>query len=370
MAQEEAEEAITMNVQGMLGSLSESTGGRLIANSNDVGRSLERAVADLAGYYEITYDPRLAAFDGRFRKVEVRVARKDVEVQTRAGYFALPAGEGSVNFPWELPLARALSSAAPPRDFDFRLATWHFGPEAGGVRHTLVAEVPLERITLVPEGGAVRAHVSVMAVLRDDKGRVVERFSQDSPFEAPAEKIEALRRGNALFIRSFVAQPGRHRLEVVVMDQQSRKTSVRRSVLLVPPPAPGFALSSLALVKRMDAVVAGALDSPDPLRLGDKRVVPWVGEPVLRAGEPLSAYVTASARGGAERPPVNLELALDGAVVWRASVELPFPDAAGRASYVATVPLEGLVPGRYELVAVVDRGGSTARERAFFAIAN
>jgi VWFA-related protein len=64
LAGEVAENAITLNVQGMLGSLSESTGGRLIANSNDVRTGLDRALADLSGYYEVTYDPQLTAYDG------------------------------------------------------------------------------------------------------------------------------------------------------------------------------------------------------------------------------------------------------------------------------------------------------------------
>ena len=79
-----------------------------------MGSGLLRAVEDLSGYYEIVYDPQLQAFDGSFRKVELRLARKDVVVQTRGGYFALPPGEASVDFPWQLPLATALK-ASPVR---------------------------------------------------------------------------------------------------------------------------------------------------------------------------------------------------------------------------------------------------------------
>ncbi len=75
LAGEVAEDAITMNAQGMLGALSESTGGRLIANSNDVRTGLGRAIADTSGYYEITYDPQLAAFDGSFRRIAVKLKR-------------------------------------------------------------------------------------------------------------------------------------------------------------------------------------------------------------------------------------------------------------------------------------------------------
>jgi VWFA-related protein len=370
MAEENAESAINMNVQGMLGSLSEGTGGRLLANTNDVGNGLLRAVDDLAGYYEIVYDPRLTVFDGSFRKVEVRLARKDVVVQTRAGYFALPPGEATVDFPWQLPLATALKASPLPRDFEFRSAVWHFGSEADAVRHTLVAEVPLQNLQIVPDGKRVRVHFSVMVLVRDSAGQIVERFSQDSPVEAPADKAEALRQGNALFTRSFRVPPGRYTLELAVRDETAKKQSVRRSVLIVSPAKPAVGLSSLALVRRTEPVPAGALDSPDPLRVGETRIVPWVGEPVFRAGDTISLYLVAFARADGPATGLSLEFSRDGEVVGRSTAALPAPDREGRIPYVAGIPSQNLAPGRYELSAVVQQGDAAARELTFFVVAN
>ena len=289
MAAEEAEGAITLNPQGMLQSLAEGTGGRLIANSNDVRTGLGRAMDDLSGYYEITYDPQLTTFDGSFRKIDLKVSRAGVHLQTREGYFALPPGEGTVNFPWELPLARAMRASPAPKDFDLRAATYHFGPEGDAVRQTLVTEVPLEGLSFEEKGGTRKAHFSLMAVVRDAKGGVQERFSQDSPVEVKEGSMEALRHGNAVFTRSFRLPPGRYALEVAAFDQRSQKASVRRSVLMVPPPRPGLSLSSLAVVKRLEPVAEGALDSTDPLRMGANRVVPFVGEASFRAEDAVPA---------------------------------------------------------------------------------
>ncbi len=228
LAGEVAEDAITMNAQGMLGALSESTGGRLIANSNDVRAGLGRAIADTSGYYEITYDPQLAAFDGSFRRVAVKVKRSGVSVQAREGYFALPPGEGSVDFPWELPLLKMLKASPPPRDFDTRSAAYHFGPEAGEIRHTLVAEIPLERALLRGQGRHAQG-----ALLRAGVGarrlgqRCASTSRQDSPVEVPEKSLEALKQGNAVFTRSFTLPPGRYSLEIVVLDQAAQRASVR-----------------------------------------------------------------------------------------------------------------------------------------------
>jgi VWFA-related protein len=367
LAGEVAEDAITLNVQGMLGALSDSTGGRLIANSNDVRTGLDRALVDLAGYYEITYDPRLAAYDGAFRRVSVKVKRTGVAVQSREGYFALPPGEGSVDFPWELPLLRALRSSPPPHDFETHASAYHFGPERGEVRHTLVAEIPLGALRFEGRGGTRKAHFSVLAVVKDGRGAVREHFSQDSPVEVPEKDLEALRRGNAVFSRSFTAPPGRYSLELAVLDQVAKRASVRRSVLVVAPPRPGLGLSSLAVVRRTEPVPEGALESRDPLRNGANRIVPFVGEASFQAGETVSLFLVAYAAETAAAS-LALEFSREGAVVGRSSVELPPPDAAGRIPYVASVPTQSLAPGRYEVAAVVRAGEAAARERAFFTI--
>jgi VWFA-related protein len=368
LAGEVAEGAITLNVQGMLGALSESTGGRLIANSNDVRSGLDHALADMAGYYEITYDPRLAAFDGAFRRVSVKVKRPGISVQSREGYFALPPGEGSVDFPWELPLLKVLESSPAPHDFETHANAYRFGPERGEVRHTLVAEIPLEALAFEGRGGTRKAHFSLLAVVRDARGAVREHFSQDSPVEVPAKDLEALRRGNAVFSRSFTLPPGRYTLELAVLDEATKRASVRRSVLVVAPSRPGLAVSSLAIVKRTEPVPEGVLESPDPLRNGASRVVPYVSEPTFPAGETVSLFLVAYP-AGTGTVGLTLEFSRDGEVVARSSVPLPVPDSTGRIPYVASVPTQSLQPGRYEVTAVVKAGGVTVRERTFFTLA-
>jgi hypothetical protein len=367
LAGEVAENAITLNVQGMLGALSESTGGRLIANSNDVRTGLDQALADLAGYYEVTYDPQLTAFDGAFRRVSVKVKRPGVTVQSREGYFALPPGEGSVDFPWELPLLKALKATPPPRDFETHSSAYRFGAERGEVRHTLVAEIPLEGLSFEGGGGTRKAHFLVLAVVRDAHGAVREHFSQDTPVEVPAKDMEALRRGNAIFSRSFTVPPGRYSVELVALDQVTKRASVRKSVLVVALPRAGLALSSVAVVKRTEPVPEGALESADPLRNGSNRIVPFVGEPSFQAGETVSLFLVAYS-AGTGTVGLTLEFSRDGAVVARSSVDLPAADSLGRIPYVASVPTQNLAPGRYEVSAVVRAGEAAARERAFFTI--
>ncbi|MGA3040510.1 MAG: VWA domain-containing protein, partial [Bryobacteraceae bacterium] len=83
-------EANRSNIQDTLAILADETGGFLTANTNDFSAPLRRVMDELDTYYEITYIPRIDRYDGKFRRIEVKVDNHDLTVQSRAGYFALP----------------------------------------------------------------------------------------------------------------------------------------------------------------------------------------------------------------------------------------------------------------------------------------
>src|SRR6185295_11706297 len=144
MASETVEESLRANTQDTLGDLAQGTGGFLIANTNNLKAGLARMADDVTGYYEVVYSPRKVTFDGAFRKVEVKVGRSGLSVQARSGYFALPPGEGSVTFPYELPLLQALKTDPPPHDFNYRSAAFAFDQGPRGSVYSVGMEVPLE----------------------------------------------------------------------------------------------------------------------------------------------------------------------------------------------------------------------------------
>jgi hypothetical protein len=71
---------------GNLKSLAQDTGGALIARGKHLREGLDLVAADLANYYEVTYVPRSAPGDGRFRRIEAKVLRRGASLRTRRGY--------------------------------------------------------------------------------------------------------------------------------------------------------------------------------------------------------------------------------------------------------------------------------------------
>jgi VWFA-related protein len=78
--------------QDSLRILSDMTGGFAAVNSNDFAGIFDRIVRDNSTYYLLGFNPTNDKRDGRFRKIDVRVARDGLMVRARKGY-ALPREE-------------------------------------------------------------------------------------------------------------------------------------------------------------------------------------------------------------------------------------------------------------------------------------
>jgi VWFA-related protein len=68
--------------------LAEQTGGRAFYNRNDIDHGIATSVQDGSTYYSLGYYPTDKNWDGKFRKIEVKVVGKGLHVHYRHGYFA------------------------------------------------------------------------------------------------------------------------------------------------------------------------------------------------------------------------------------------------------------------------------------------
>ncbi|MFN0088346.1 MAG: VWA domain-containing protein [Blastocatellia bacterium] len=370
-----AEDSILKNSQDNLAALAESTGGFLIANTNDIRTPVKRIGAEISSYYEISYSPASREYDGKFREIKVAILRPDIVIQTRSGYFAVPPNEsgGPPVLGYELPMLSALSAAKLPREIDYRVTAMRFETAGDGTHYAMTFEVPIANLTVRAdtEKKVYRTHFALMAVIRGADGSVIQRFSEDYPLEGPIDRLEGLKRGNVVFVRNFRLAPGRYTLETVAHDREPNRLSARRSILIVPPPRAAVGMSSVAVIKRVDPVDASVKDPDNPFRFADGKIIPNLGDPILPSpGAKISFYfIVYPASGPGGKPKLMLEFLLDGEVVARATPELPGPDARGRIPYIATVPMETFKVGRYEVRAVVQQGDQAVEEHAFFNIA-
>jgi VWFA-related protein len=79
--------------ESVLKKMSEETGGRLMAvdnRKNTLDSIFTQIQDEMRTQYAIGYTPTNGAKDGTFRKIDLRTNNKDLKVQVRKGYYALP----------------------------------------------------------------------------------------------------------------------------------------------------------------------------------------------------------------------------------------------------------------------------------------
>jgi VWFA-related protein len=350
--------SLRSDVVDALAHLSTSTGGFLVTQTNDFGRPLARIGEDIRGYYEASYVPSAPAAPGQFRRIEVRVARKDVRVQSRSGYYTTPpAAAGAF---------AAFAEAQLPADFEVRSRFYRFGREGGGPFDCLIrieASLAKAEFRQDAEKGRLAGQMALAGRVLSATGDVVDVFGQDVSLGGTPEQIEASRAQTLPLARRLKLPPGNYTVELLVHDAVGGKSSGQRFPLTVPAPEGALAMSSLVVVGAVEPADPKS-DPTDPLRLADRRIVPNLGRPVAAApGATVPIYYAVYVKPGArEGVTATVEVTRDGQVVARGSSPLPPPDAAGRITGLSPIPLQKLQPGTYDVKVTVSKANLSAEE--------
>ena len=362
------------NTQDTLAELAQSTGGVLIANTNDFRDQLKKVSEDIETYYEVTYDPKIDAYDGAFHKIEVHSSRAALRIQARSGYYALPQSGGNAGVilaPYELQLMQSLTANPLPREFAFHSAGMHFRgpghePEVSVVLDIPIGSLALERANAdAPyEGG-----LAYVTLVRNAAGEVVHKLRGEVPLAATADQLAAFKESHFIYHEHLALGAGRYTLETAVSDRTGKKTSARKSVFVVPPDGPALGVSSVALVRTVRDKNPNTSDQ-DPFLMSGKLVTPTISPSFSKSTtNSLSFYlVIYPSKADSAKTQLSMQFSKDGEPLGAGSPPLPDPDADGRIQYIATAPTDKLQPGNYQVVFLVRQGAEVARESTTFTL--
>jgi VWFA-related protein len=358
----------TTDTQASLRALSEGTGGFLIGSTNDLRKPFVRVLEDLDTHYEVIYRPASEKYDGHFRNIVVKPARAGLTVQSRSGYFALPALKDSPSLaPHEVAALSALSAKPQPHAFDFRSAVVQFRPGPANSQHAVAFELPAASLAATPEPDSKkhRVHVSMLALVKDANGQVVDKVSQDAPYEIADENLPALRASTITFTRPVDLPPGHYTIEAAVVDRESKRASTG-SFQFDSPERKGVGLSSIMLVQRYEPV-GGPADPTDPFQIVAKpqsrRVIPELLTNLSADARPSVYFVVYPDPSNAAKPKIRIEFMVGGQVLANQTADLPAPDAAGAIPMIVRAATH---PGKCELrITAVQGAQSQARSLTY-----
>lgn len=354
----------TSNPQAPLRALAEGTGGFLAANTNDLRKSFERIVEDVSTRYEVTYHPAADKFDGRYRRVEVRLSRAELNVEARHGYFALPDAGGAPPAPYETAALTAFDSGPRSHAFEFHAAAYQFRPENAALQWVLAFEVPASGLTATPLAGEEkqRLHIGLLALVKDADGRVVDKISQDFPFEFVNSQIAAVRADAFRYHRTVELPAGHYSMETAVVDRESNRTATD-SVEFGAESTKGLGISTLLLVRSIEALKAKS-DKSDPFELENKLVTPEL-DTALRAGaRPYVYFVVYPNKANADEARLQVEVLGNGRPLKQETSPLPAA-SGGAVPMLVSGPTQ---PGTYELRITAIQGSESVERQLTYVV--
>jgi VWFA-related protein len=348
------------NPQAAMEELAESTGGFLIANTNDTAKPMHRIMEDVRAHYELSYVPTSQNYDGHFRKIEVLVKRAGAQVHTRSGYFALPLLAGEVLQPFEMAALEAMNAKPQPAAVAYRAEAVPFRAASAAVQYSMVFQVPMQNLSYREDKqtAKLRSHISLLALVKDGEGQVAAKVSRDLANDIPADKFEAFSRGDLTFAEPMLLTPGRYTLETAVVDRENGAASAKRSVLVVSD-QPGIGLSEVVPVRRVDPFdvpADGGRNAADPLHFAGGKVTPSL-DGVYAAGTDIPLYMVVYPVQTTAAPRLSIEVLQNGKPVSSVSPELPAADQTGAIPFMSSIHPP---PGQYEIRVTARQGGSAA----------
>ena len=355
-----------------LGELAQGTGGLIFDSTNNLRTGFDRVASDLRNYYLIGYTPTNSAYDGTFRKIEVKVNRPGLTVAARKGYFAVRDTGGAPVNTWEAPALAALDRRPVPNAFPYRAGALQFpSKESPGLVPVVIdlKTAPLSFPT-TEDQKAFKSDFAVVVRFVDAQNKVVRKVSQHYEMSAALDKLDLAKNSDVIFYREPELAPGTYAMEAIVYDGPTSKASVRYATVEVPKDDPAkLRMSSLVIVKRSEKVGA---DEPKtgPLFVKDVLLYPNLGEDISKGHKEVGFFFTVYPGAAGTKPEAVLELIQNGQPLAQVPLPLDAPDASGRIQQVGRLPIDALAPGTYELRAIVKQGSEQVFRSATLHIAS
>lgn len=322
------------------------TGGTITA-ATDLGQAMARIARESRAYYLLGYSSTNAKRDGKYRKIEVKVARADVDVRARRGYYA-PSDKAERPAPADElppPVRAGLDAPAPAGKLPLRLVSHVFGPQPGGKQQVLLlAEADVAALGLSPRQGRYQTALDTYVVINGLDGGKPERNETRLDLDVPAEAWPQVAARGIPIRREFSLPPGAYQARLLVRDQASGLMGTVRHEFHVLP-AEAFRISTPVLTDTLQPGPEGQGPRPVPVARRTFR-------PGLRLACAFEVYGAAPdpARGG---PRLSLAWELrraDGSVA-ASGPERPLPPGPlGQATALVQVPLPEDAAGDHVLV--------------------
>jgi VWFA-related protein len=214
--------------------IAHDTGGRAFIGSNNIREALTRGVQDAATYYTVAYEPDKAPqSEMKYHNLEVKVARPDVKLTYRRGYYSLPQEAISPEV-GVAALRGSLQPGMPPATSLYLTAKVTAPAQAGKPVRVDYIINPNGVTFSDAQNSTKHAVVDCMVIAYDQEGREVGHASDTLDATIPMNQYDWVLRRGLPANQEIVLKPGAYNLRLGVMDRTSQQIGTLDVPLIIP----------------------------------------------------------------------------------------------------------------------------------------
>jgi VWFA-related protein len=331
--------------------LASDSGGFTIRNTSRIADGLWRIVRESRTYYLIGYAPTNTQRDGKFRKIEVKVARRGLEVRARKGYYVAKEGEPLTAAPDAADEAtrQRLTSPFEEQGIPLRMTAYALGRAAEGrVRVLLAAEADPAAMAFSESGTRYTGKLGSAFEVASLETGLLFQTEREVDLDLAAQVRARLARTWVPLSGSFDLPPGSYQAKLLVRDLQGEGVGTIRHAFEVPP-VDRLRISTPILTDTFQTSPEGATDADTPVPLARRSFA--LGVQLELRFEVYEAMLHAPSG----RPRVKLTYGVEraGGPEPKLHSQRIFADREGLLSQRIKIPLRGIPPGDYAVLLTV-----------------
>jgi uncharacterized protein (DUF2141 family) len=293
-----------INQQEPLATLALATGGKALLDSNDLTEGIRQVQKDFTSYYVLSYVSTNTSLDGRYRRIQVKLAPRDADLRAkldyRQGYYGPTTFAHMRDVDKEAQLSQALLSDNPVTDLPIAVEIDYFRLEKDKYFAPISVKIPGSSLAFHSKGAKQATELDFIAEVFDGRNRPAATVRDTIPLKVDENTAGQVVRKSIQYDTGVTLTPGTYKLRFVARENGEGKVGTFETPFTIPDLATGKALkvSSLVLSNQREPVsqqVAGVkndkkLVAKNPLIQDGSKLVPNVTK-VFRPGQNLIAYV-------------------------------------------------------------------------------
>jgi VWFA-related protein len=292
------------NTQETLDTLAADTGGKALLDSNDLTLGMTQVQKDISSYYMLTYSSTNGAEDGKYRRIQVKLAPKLGELRAkldyRQGYYAPTTFAKMSGTNKEAQLQEALQSDNPVTDLQLAVEVDYFRLGKAKYFIPVTVRIPGSALAFRSKGSKAATELDFIGEVRDARNRQASVVRDTIPVKVGTSTAGEVGRKQIQYDTGFTLGPGKYSLRFVARENGEGKVGTFEAPFTVPDLGSGNALrlSSVILsnqVQLLKEQIAGAKNSKkliadDPLiDESGQKIMPNVTR-VFRPGQKMLVY--------------------------------------------------------------------------------